>query len=105
MDKNSSAFVEETDSDVDVYLDDISSSAYKNVINHIQTVPRVVVTWVNKENHEEIFKFECSIRCDEMYSDYVKKLKKNKKKINEKQYKKIYNRYIQTNFMCDKKTQ
>uniref|UniRef100_A0A2S2N7T9 Uncharacterized protein n=1 Tax=Schizaphis graminum TaxID=13262 RepID=A0A2S2N7T9_SCHGA len=41
LDKNNSAFVEETDSDIEVYLDGITHSAYNNVINYIQTIPRV----------------------------------------------------------------
>lgn len=98
LDRNSSAFVEETDSDVDVSLDDVLPSVYNNVINHIQSVPRVVNTWVNRENDRK-FKFECSINLDEMYSNYVKKLKKNKKMANKKQYKKIYNMYVEKTFM------
>lgn len=98
MDRNSSAFVEETDSDIDVSLDDVLPSIYNNVVNHIQSVPRVVNTWVNEENNQK-FKFECSINFDEMYLNYVKKLKKNKKIANKKQYKKIYNMYVKKTFM------
>lgn len=93
------AFVEETDSDVDVYLDDILPSVYKNVISHIQTIPRVVSTWVNKEDDSEKFKFESSINCHYMYLNYLKKIKANKKKVTEKQYKKIYNKYVKHIFM------
>jgi len=98
LDKNCSAFIEETDSDVDIYLDDIIPSAYDNVINHIQTVPRVVSTWINQENNE-MFKFEISINFHNMYLNYLKKSRKNKQKVNKKQYKKIYNRYIKKNLM------
>lgn len=99
LDKNSLAFVEETDSDVDVYLDDILPSVYKNVISHIQSIPRIVSTWVNQENEREKFKFESSIRCHYMYLNYLKKVKTNKKKVSERQYKKIYNKYINNIFM------
>lgn len=100
LDKNSMAFVEETDSDVDVYLDDIVPSVYKNVINHIQTIPRVVSTWVNQDNDQEKFQFESSINCHYMYLNYLKKIKTNKKKVSEKQYKKIYNKYVDDIFMA-----
>lgn len=98
LEKNRWAFVEETDSDADVYLDDVLPSVYKNVINHIQTTPRVVNTWVNEKNKQTL-KFECSIHYRHMYKNYLQTLKKNKKKVNEKQYKKIYNRYVKKIFM------
>ncbi|XP_025206373.1 uncharacterized protein LOC112602498 [Melanaphis sacchari] len=99
LDKNNSAFVEETDSDVEVYLDGITYSVYNSVISYIQTTPRVVSTWINQENNEETFQFECSINCHFLYLNYLKKTKKNKNKVNEKQFKKIYNRYVQQSFM------
>lgn len=99
MDKNNSAFVEETDSDVEVYLDEIPHSVYNNVIHHIQTIPRVVSTWVSQENDQETFKFECSINCHSLYLNYLETSKKIKNKVNEKQFKKIYNRYVKKCFM------
>jgi len=89
LDRDSSAFVEEIDMDADVHLDDILPSVYNNVINHIQTVPRVVGTWINQEN-QEMFKFESSISCDYMYLNYLKKSKKYKKKVNKKKKNTIY---------------
>lgn len=99
LEKDGSAFIEETDSDVDVCLDDILPSVYNNVISHIQTIPRVVSTCINQENDKEMFRFECSISCHYMYLNYLKKSKKNKKRVNKKQYKKIYNRYVKNIFM------
>lgn len=99
MDKNNSSFVEETDSDVEVYLDEIPHSVYNNVIHHIQTIPRVVSTWVSQENNQETFKFECSINCHYLYLNYLETSKKIKNKVNEKQFKKIYNRYVKKSFM------
>lgn len=99
LDKNNSAFVEETDSDVEVYLDEIPRSIYNNAISHIQTIPRVVSTWTSQENDHETFKFECSINCHSMYSNYLKKTKKNKNKVSEQQFKKIYNSYVKKSFM------
>ncbi|CAI6369409.1 unnamed protein product [Macrosiphum euphorbiae] len=99
LDKNNSAFVEETDSDVEVYLDEIPHSVYNNVIRHIQTIPRVVSTWISQENKKETLKFECSINFRSLYLNYLKKSKKIKNKVNEKQFKKIYNRYVKKSFM------
>ncbi|XP_060880582.1 uncharacterized protein LOC132952322 [Metopolophium dirhodum] len=99
LNKNNSAFVEETDSDVEVYLDEIPHSVYNNVIRHIQTIPRVVSTWISQENKQETLKFECSINCRSLYLNYLKKSKKIKNKVNEKQFKKIYNRYVKKSFM------
>lgn len=98
MEKNSRAFVEETDLDTEIYLDDILPSVYKNVIKHIQTTPRVVNTWVNEQNKQSL-KFECSVNYHHMYLNYLQTLKKTKRKVNEKQYKKIYNRYVNEIFM------
>lgn len=100
MDKKNSAFVEETDSDVEVYLDEIPHSVYNSVIRHIQTIPRVVSTWISQENNQEAFKFECSINCHSLYLNYLKTSKKMKNKVNEKQFKKIYNRYVKKSFMA-----
>lgn len=99
MEKNHSAFVEETDSDTDVPLDDVVPSVYNEVISHIQTIPRVIRTLVNSENNQETFKFDISIKYDHMYLNYLKISKKNKKKVSKKQYKKIYNIYMQNEFM------
>lgn len=100
LEKNSWAFVEETDSDADVCLDGIASSVYNNVINHIQTTPRVITTWKNNENEQEMVHFECSVDCHCMYLNYLQTApRKTKKKLNEKQYKKIYNKYMQTHFI------
>lgn len=99
MEKNHSAFDEETNSDIDVSLDDITSVAYNSVINHIQRIPRVISTLKNPNNDQEEYKFESSISCHYMYLNYLQSLKKNKKKVSEKQYKKIYNNYVKIMFM------
>lgn len=99
MEKDRRAFVEETDSDAEICLEDILPSVYKNVINHIQTTPRVVNTWINEKN-KRISKFECSINYRHMYINYLQTMRKNRKKVNEKQYKKIYNKYVKTIFMA-----
>lgn len=83
---------------MDVYLDDVVPSIYKNVINHIQTVPRIVISWKNQENNKT-FKFESSIHYHNMYSNYLKKSTRNQQKVTEKQYKKIYNKYVKSTFM------
>lgn len=93
------AFVEETNSDVGVSLDEILPSVYDNVIDHIQKIPRVIHTWIYQENSQEMFKFECSVNCHDMYLNYLKTAKKYKKKVNERQYKKIYNRYVKKMFI------
>lgn len=99
LDKHFSAFFEETESDADISLDNVMPSVFNNVVNHIQTIPRVTNTWINQDNNQEQVKFECSINFDNMYSNYLKKSKKYKKKVNKKQYKKIYNTYLTKTFM------
>lgn len=99
LEKNYSAFVEEIDSDVDVCLDDINPSVYDNVINHIQTIPRIIRTFEYQNNKEKEHMLEISIHCHYMYLDYLQKLGKNKKKVSETHYKKIYNNYIKNEFM------
>lgn len=99
LEKNHKAFVEETDSDTDVHIDDVPPSVYNEVISHIQTIPRVIRTLVNPENNQETIKFEISVKYDHMYLNYLKISKKNKKKLSKKQYKKIYNTYMQNEFM------
>lgn len=99
LEKNNWAFVEETDSDVDVCLDEIPPSVYNNVINHIQMTPRIITTWKNQENQQETYQFECSVNCHFMYLNYLQTAPRKIKKLNEKQYKKIYNTYIHTHFM------
>lgn len=99
LEKNSLAFVEETNSDADVSLDEILPSVYDNVIDHIQKIPRVIHTCIDQENGQEKFKFECSINCNEMYLNYLKTAKKYKKRVNERQYKKMYNRYVRKMFI------
>lgn len=93
------SFVEETDSDLDEFSNDIVPSVFNSVINHIQAIPRVVSTLINPKNDKDVFRFESSMNYKSMYLDYLKQCKKNKKKITEKQYKKIYNIYVKKIFM------
>lgn len=95
-------FVEETDSDLDECFDDIVPSVFNSVINHFQTIPRVITTLINPKNDKEVLRFESSVYYKCMYLDYLKQLEKNKNKVNEKQYKKIYNEYMKKIFMKNK---
>ncbi|XP_025416561.1 uncharacterized protein LOC112687829 [Sipha flava] len=99
LEKNSLSFVKETDSDLDEDSEDIVPSVFNSVVNQIQSIPRVVSTLINPENDKEVLRFESSINYKYMYLHYLKQSKKNKNKLSEKQYKKIYNQYMKKIFM------